>query len=90
MHQPPLPEPGLTSLTGPQLSALAVRVAAALPPTTGRPQKLSLTDRILVTYAAVRTNLTTRMLAAVFRISQTMVMRALRHLQRHRRTTDAA
>ncbi|WP_319461872.1 transposase [Micromonospora sp. RTP1Z1] len=70
----------LTSLTGPQLSALVVRVAAALPPTTGRPWKLSLTDRILVTCAAVRTNLTTRALAAVFRISQAMVVRVLRHL----------
>ncbi|GAA2350314.1 transposase family protein [Dactylosporangium salmoneum] len=70
----------LTGLTPVILAGLTVRLATGQ--SRGRPWRLPLADRALITAAALRTNLTTRALAAVFRRSQSMIVRVIRDLTR--------
>ncbi|MFD0575758.1 transposase family protein [Dactylosporangium darangshiense] len=68
----------LTGLTPAALATPMTRIAAAQPTATARPWRLALPDRVLLVAAGLRTNLTTRALAAVFGISQSMTVRIQR------------
>lgn len=75
---------GLSVLIGTNdrtLGRLAQQLAAP-PQFRGRPWSLPLRRRLLLTAAALRTNLTTRQLAAVFEVSQSMVQRVITDITR--------
>ena len=68
----------LTGLNCRTLDHLVQRLAsAARTAGRGRPWHLPLRQRVLLTAAALRTNLTTRQLAAVFDLTQSMVQRVI-------------
>jgi hypothetical protein len=60
----------LTGLTPAALATLTTRVAAAQPAATGQPWPLTLPDRALLITAGLRTNPTTRAVAAVLNLSE--------------------
>lgn len=70
----------LTGLTASQISTVCALTRHLLPPRPGRPWALSLPVRVLLALVHLRTNLTTRALAALFHTSQSTVDRVLHHL----------
>jgi Helix-turn-helix of DDE superfamily endonuclease/DDE superfamily endonuclease len=72
-----LPLPGLTRR---QVQTVCTVAGHQLPPTPGRPCSLPLPVRVLPVLTHLRTNLTTRALAALFHPSQSGVDRIIHHL----------
>ena len=70
----------LTGLTIGQAQIVYTLAHRRLPPTPGRPWALPLPVRVLLVLIHLRTNLTTRALAALFRTSQSTVDRVIHHL----------
>lgn len=70
----------LTGLTAGQFQTVDLLVRHRLPPRPGRPWALPLTVRVLLVLIHLRTNLTTRALAALFGTSQSAVDRIIHHL----------
>jgi Helix-turn-helix of DDE superfamily endonuclease/DDE superfamily endonuclease len=70
----------LTGLTAGQYLTVYTVARERLPPAAGRPWKLSLPVRLLLVLIHLRTNLTTRALAALFATSQSAVDRIIHHL----------
>lgn len=70
----------LTGLTGHQLSSVLTQITHQRPLTRGRPWSLPLPIRMLLVLIHLRTNLTTRSLAALFDTSQSTVDRVIAHL----------
>lgn len=68
----------LSGLTPAPLQALTVRVGLARPNLgRGRPWSVTLPQRVLILVASLRTNLTERQLAAVFRVAKTTIHRII-------------
>jgi len=81
----PLPRPwrNLLPLTGLTVGHYHIVYSLAhrrLPPATGRPWGLPLAARVLLVLVHLRTNLTSRVLAALFGTSQSAVDRIIHHL----------
>ena len=70
----------LTGLTASQIRTVCTLANQRLPPAAGRPWGLPLAVRVLLVLVHLRTNLTTRALAALFGTSQSAVDRVLHHL----------
>jgi hypothetical protein len=70
----------LTGLTLGQIHTIYTMSRPRLPPPAGRPRRLPLTVRVLLVLTHLRTNLTTRALAALFDTSQSTVDRIIHHL----------
>jgi hypothetical protein len=70
----------LTGLTAGQFHSVLTLTRQRLPAAPGRPWGLPLAARVLLVLTHVRTNLTTRALAALFGISQSAVDRIIHHL----------
>ncbi|MDT5279450.1 MAG: hypothetical protein QOJ20_645 [Mycobacterium sp.] len=70
----------LTGLTASHVHTVYVLARQRLPPATGRPWGLPLTVRVLLVLIHLRTNLTTRALAALFGTSQSAVDPITHHL----------
>lgn len=70
----------LTGLTDHQFHTVLARITPHIPPARGRPWALPLPVRILLVQIHLRTNLTTRALAALFGTSQSTVDRIIHHL----------
>ncbi|MDM3929832.1 transposase family protein [Mycobacterium intracellulare] len=71
----------LTGLTRAQVQAVCTTITdQRLPPHSGRPWGLPLAARVLLVLIHLRTNLTTRALAALFHTSQSTVDRVIHHL----------
>lgn len=70
----------LTGLTDHQFHTVLARITPHIPPTRGRPWALAPPLRLLVVLIHLRTNLTTRALAALFGTSQSTVDRIIHHL----------
>lgn len=70
----------LTGLTSGQVRTVCALARQQLPPTAGRPWLLPLPVRVLLVLIHLRTNLTTRALAALFHTSQSTVDRIIHHL----------
>ncbi|WP_081665207.1 transposase family protein [Mycobacterium sp. UM_CSW] len=64
------------------MQPLYAMAAQRLPPLLGRPSALPLAVRVLLVLAHLRTNLTTRALAALFYTSQSRVDRVIHYLVR--------
>ena len=82
---PTIPAPGdrtaaLTGLTISELDHVARRLTPQQRCRRGRPPSLTHHDRVLLVVTALRTNLTERALAAIFRTSQSTVHRTIRNL----------
>ncbi|WP_255802262.1 helix-turn-helix domain-containing protein [Mycobacteroides abscessus] len=69
----------LTGLTDHQFHTVLARITPHIPPARGRPWALPLPVRILLVQIHLRTNLTTRALAALFGTSQSTVDRIIHH-----------
>ncbi|ASL18417.1 transposase family protein [Mycobacterium intracellulare] len=70
----------LTGLTRVQARTVYTMIRKQLPPRTGRPWSMPLSVRLLLVLIHLRTNLTTRALAALFHTSQSTVDRTIHHL----------
>ncbi|GAB4983991.1 hypothetical protein MAHJHV61_18240 [Mycobacterium avium subsp. hominissuis] len=70
----------LTGLTRTQIQTVYAMAQQRLPPLPGRPWALPLPVRVLLVLIHLRTNLTTRALAALFHTSQSTVDRVIHHL----------
>jgi hypothetical protein len=70
----------LTGLTLAQIHTVAALTRQRLPPRTARPWGLPLPVRVLLVLLDLRTNLTTRALAALFTTSQSTAERIIDHL----------
>lgn len=70
----------LTGLTSGQVRTVCALARQQLPPTAGQPWLLPLPVRVLLVLIHLRTNLTTRALAALFHTSQSTVDRIIHHL----------
>lgn len=70
----------LTGMTQHQFHSVLTQTAHQIPPAAGRPWGLSLPVRLLLVLPHLRTNLTTRALAALFDTSQSTVDRIIHHL----------
>lgn len=70
----------LTRLTRHQIHSVCTVAEQKLPPRPGRPWSLPLPVRVLLVLIHLRTNLTTRALAALFHTSQSTVDRIIHHL----------
>lgn len=70
----------LAGLTATQVHIVCAQTRHRIPPHPGRPWGLPLTVRVLLVLIHLRTNLTTRALAAVFHTSQSAADRIIHHL----------
>ena len=70
----------LTGLSPEQVRTIYLLTRQRLPTCSGRPWSLPLPARVLLVLIHLRTNLTTRALAALFRTSQSTIDRVLHHL----------
>jgi hypothetical protein len=70
----------LTGLTAGQIRTICTLARQRLPSAPGRPWSLPLAVRVLLMLIHLRTNLTTRALAALFHTSQSAVDRTVHHL----------
>ena len=77
----PIPKPvPLTGLTAGQVHIVCAQTRHRMSPHPGRPSGLPLRVRVVLVLVHLRTNLTTRALAALFGISQSSVDRIVHHL----------